>query len=206
MKIVQVIKKLNNTELGKGGTHDTYVLIPNDLDVTDIFDQPNTPTEFVDKFTMEKVIVRNTVGREKRIVGLGQYYRNKDLYAGDEIIFEKQVTSEKASHFIYTKKYADNLVVQKSKYGFEILTPDRIKCFEENVSLMNSKVSIEFLKSEKKRSDSPEETDFYDIKIDGKSVLDSVNGKDAVDIRIRDNAVMVSEFYGWKKYMFEVEE
>lgn len=206
MKIVQVIKKLNNTELGKGGTHDTYVLIPNDLDVTDIFDQPNTPTEFVDKFTMEKVIVRNTVGREKRIVGLGQYYRNKDLYAGDEIIFEKQVTSEKASHFIYTKKYADNLVVQKSKYGFEILTPDRIKCFEENVSLMNSKVSIEFLKSEKKRSDSPEETDFYDIKIDGKSMLDSVNGKDAVDIRIRDNAVMVSEFYGWKKYMFEVEE
>ena len=38
MKIVQMIKKLNNTELGKGGTHDTYVLVPNDLDISDVFD------------------------------------------------------------------------------------------------------------------------------------------------------------------------
>lgn len=30
MKVVQVIKKLNNTELGKGGTHDSYVLVPNE--------------------------------------------------------------------------------------------------------------------------------------------------------------------------------
>lgn len=95
MKVVQVAKKLNNTELGKGGTHDTYVLIPNDLDVSDIFDEPNKPIEFVDKYTKEKVTIRNTVGREKRLVGLGQYYRSRDLYAGDEIVFEKQSFSEK---------------------------------------------------------------------------------------------------------------
>lgn len=28
MKIIQFIKTLNNTELGKGTTHETYILIP----------------------------------------------------------------------------------------------------------------------------------------------------------------------------------
>lgn len=35
VKVVQVIKKLNNTELGKGGTHDTYVLIPQNHEMSD---------------------------------------------------------------------------------------------------------------------------------------------------------------------------
>ena len=41
----------------------------------------------------EAVVVRNTVGREKRIVGLGQYYRSKDLSAGDEIVYERRVVN-----------------------------------------------------------------------------------------------------------------
>ena len=76
MKLVQFVKQLNNTELGKGGTHDTYVLIPNELDITDIFTKANEPIEFRDLDNNEAVVVRNTVGREKRIVGLGQYYRS----------------------------------------------------------------------------------------------------------------------------------
>ncbi|MDD3402401.1 MAG: hypothetical protein PHQ72_03460 [Hespellia sp.] len=206
MKVVQIVKKLNNTELGKGGTHDTYVLIPNDLDITDVFDKQNTPIDFTDKFTGEKVTVRNTVGREKRIVGLGQYYRNKDLFAGDEIIFEKEVSNSQNRYFVYTKKYTDNLVIQKSKYGFEILTSDRLKRFKENTSLMDADVDIEHLKSEKKRNDSPEKTDFYDVKIAGKSLMDQYSGKEVVEIQIKDNKIFVSGFYGWKKYVFETEE
>ena len=79
MKIVQIVKKLNNTELGKGGMNDTYMLIPNDLSITDIFGELNVSIEFTDKYTGEKVGIRSTKGREKRIVGLGQYYRNKNL-------------------------------------------------------------------------------------------------------------------------------
>ena len=63
MKVSQLIKQLNNTELGKGGTHDTYVLIPNELDISDIFSEVNLPIEFIDADTSEKVTVRNTVGR-----------------------------------------------------------------------------------------------------------------------------------------------
>ena len=46
MKIVQLIKKLNNTELGKGGTHDYYVLVPAELDISDIFPAPDVPVRF----------------------------------------------------------------------------------------------------------------------------------------------------------------
>lgn len=206
MKVVQIVKKLNNTELGKGGTHDTYVLIPNDLDVTSVFEERNTPIEFIDKHTKEKITIRNTVGREKRIVGLGQYYRNKDLCAGDEIVFEKQANAGKEEHYVYTKKYADNLVIQKSKYGFEILTPNRLNRFKENTSSMDIDIKIEYLKSEKKRNDSPEETDFYDVQISGKSLMDKYGGKEVVEIQIKDNNILVSGFYGWKKYIFETED
>lgn len=205
MKIVQIIKKLNNTELGKGGTHDTYVLIPNDLDVTDIFEQ-SVPMNFVDKYSGEIVTVRNTVGREKRIVGLGQYYRNMDLSAGDEIIFEKEEQLDETKLIVYTKKYTDSIVIQKSKYGFEILTPDRTERFKEMVAMMDVDIQINFRTSEKKRNDSPEETDFYDVEIDGKSLLDKFSGKELVELSVRDNKVSVSSFYGWKKYIFEVEE
>ena len=61
MRIVQLVKQLNNTELGKGGTHDTYVLIPNDLDISDVFQQVNEPIEFIDAISQERVTVRNTV-------------------------------------------------------------------------------------------------------------------------------------------------
>lgn len=205
MKIVQIIKKLNNTELGKGGTHDTYVLIPNDLDVTDIFEQ-SVPMNFVDKYSGEIVTVRNTVGREKRIVGLGQYYRNMDLSAGDEIIFEKEEQLDETKLIVYTKKYADSIVIQKSKYGFEILTPDRTERFKEMVAMMDVDIQINFRTSERKRNDSPEETDFYDVEIDGESLLDKFSGKELVELSVRDNKVSVSSFYGWKKYIFEVEE
>ena len=74
VKVVQVIKKLNNTELGKGGTHDTYVLIPQNLDISDLFPIVNEQISFINKENGKIVNLRHTSGREKRIVGLGPYY------------------------------------------------------------------------------------------------------------------------------------
>ena len=61
MKVWQLVKKLNNTELGKGGTHDTYVLIPNNLDISDIIGTINEQCDFVDKSTGQHVKIRKTV-------------------------------------------------------------------------------------------------------------------------------------------------
>lgn len=206
MKIVQIVKKLNNTELGKGGMNDTYVLIPNDLDITDIFEKVNVPIEFVDKYTREKVKIRSTSGREKRIAGLGQYYRNKNLCAGDEVILERYSAEGQENYYIYTNRHTDNLVIQKSRHGFEILTPDRLDSFSERISQANIDMDIQYTKSEKKRADSPEKTDFYDVKVNGKSLLETYGGKEAIEIWLKDNELMVLGFYGWKKYVYMMEE
>ncbi len=205
MKIVQIVKKLNNTELGKGGTHDTYVLIPNDLDISDVF-EPEIEMEFTERYTGNKVKVRNTVGREKRIVGLGQYYREQGLCAGDEIIFEKRTFEKGEEYYIYNQKYSDNLVIQKSKYGFEILSKDRLDIFNNIAKTKSVDISINFQKSERKRTDSPNETDFYEVKVSGENLMDKYSGKDIVELSFSGNEVVISEFYGWKKYIFEVEE
>lgn len=206
MKVWQLVKKLNNTELGKGGTHDTYVLIPNNLDISDIIGTINEQCDFVDKSTGQHVKIRKTVGRETRIVGLGQYYRDKDLCAGDEILFERVETNGENKYFVSVQKYTDNLVIQKSKFGFEILVPERSKDFQDKCIEKGANIEIKYLCSEKKRGDSPEPTKFYDVIIDGISILDTCGSKDIRELKLDENKIGISSFYGWKKYIFEVED
>ena len=206
MRIVQLVKQLNNTELGKGGTHDTYVLIPNDLDISDVFQQVNEPIEFIDAISQERVTARNTVGREKRIVGLGQYYRAKDLSAGDEIVFERREKLGKSEYYVYTKKNVNAFVFQKSKNGFEILTSDRMNLAIEWTKTFQDKFAIEYLESARKRNDSPETTDFYDIKVNGQSLLENYSSKEIGIVQVQGGKIEVKCFYGWKKHTFEMED
>jgi hypothetical protein len=206
VKVIQLVKQLNNTELGKGRTHDTYVLIPNELDITDIFTKPNDPIEFHDVESMEKVVVRNTVGREKRIVGLGQYYRSRDLSAGDEIIFERRISDSKSEYRVTAVKHQKIIVFQKAKSGFEILTPERLNMAKLWGEQSDDEFCIDFLCSAKKRNDSPDTTEYYDISINGKSLLDSYSGKDIGIISLEENKVKINSSYGWEKYYFEMGE
>ena len=206
MKVCQLVKQLNNTELGKGGTHDTYVLIPNELIIKDIFETAGAEVEFSDAITGEKVILRNTEGREKRIVGLGQYYRDKELSAGDEIIFERSENKDGVKYLLYVKKRNDSLVFQKMKYGFEILTPEQMRKFENIGKRQPELFDIRFIEAARKRNDSPETTDFYDISLNGISILDSYAGKEIGILQLVENEVQKIDFYGWKKYVFETEE
>lgn len=206
MKVIQIIKKLNNTELGKGNTNDAYVLIPNDLDITEIFEEKDKPVEFEDKYTHERVIIRNTIDREKRIVGLGQYYRNQRLSAGDEIIFEKREIGNRTEYMVYVKKNDNILAFQKSKQGFEILTPERIGRYSHIISGSGETLEITFLTSGKKRKDSPSVTDFYDITVAGESLMDKFSVKEIGEISCQGDSIKINRFYGWKKYIFETEE
>lgn len=51
MRVVQVIKKLNNTELGKSGTHEFYVQVPQNLEISDLFPETDTIQNFIYKKT-----------------------------------------------------------------------------------------------------------------------------------------------------------
>ena len=51
MRIQQFIKSLNNTELGKGSTHEFYVLVPTKVNIIKIFDKTHTNPDFYDCVT-----------------------------------------------------------------------------------------------------------------------------------------------------------
>lgn len=210
MEVIQVVKKLNNTELGKGGTHDTYVLVPQNLDITDLFPDVNEQIGFVYKRNGEVVNIRHTAGREKRIVGLGPFYSENDVSAGDEIVFERQIVRDKSRYYINLHKKNNIVVLQKMKNGFEILMPERKELINKNTVIdkagESESICINFISSEKKRQDSPDTTDFYDVKVGGYSVLNDYSWKEILEIEINNNKARLNRFCAWKKYKFKVED
>ena len=213
MKSIQIIKVLNNTELGKAGTHETYIHVPQDLEVDDIFSKTDTIKKFVYKRTEKTYNIRYTRGREKRIVGLGTFYRENDVCAGDEIVLECRIDKNKDStYYIDLNKKINILIVQRCKSGFEIITEDRRKLISNETKVYLSdgvkKISLDFIGSEKKRADSPVETEIYDIKLDNVSIVEDYNKKDIIEIEVDciNDIAFISKTCAWRKYMFEMEE
>lgn len=207
LKVVQVIKKLNNTELGKGGTHDTYILVPQNLDISDLFPVINEQISFINKENGEIVNLRHTSRREKRIVGLGPYYNKYNVCAGDEIILERQIIRDESQYFISLKKRTNIVMLQKQKMGFEILTDDRTGLLdsatfgEDGIPL-----ELKYLCSEKKRQDSPELTEFYDLLAGDTSLFEDFSAKEFVEIEVNNNIARLNRFCAWKKYKFEMRD
>lgn len=208
MKSVQVIKKVNNTELGKGATHETYVLVPQELNVLDLFEELEKKYKFIDKGTNKTYDLRLTSGREKRIVGLGPFYRDHDVFAGDEMLFEKRVkTSGDIEYFVSVNKF-NSIVFQKKKNAFAVLTPERLvpllnKEFED---LGGRRIQISFLGEFKMREDSPDLTKLYDISLNGKSLSGEYSNNQMFEIVSDGTRVEMRPFRPWKKYVIEVND
>ena len=96
MKIIQFIKTLNNTELGKGTTHETYILIPKKAEINDIFENEKINYKFICKNNNNEINLRlraTAKRKELRILGLGNYYRENKLNPGDSILLEKIINN-----------------------------------------------------------------------------------------------------------------
>ena len=94
MEAIQIIKRVNNTELGKGRTHEKYIQIPRELDIEEVFPRTDKNCIFMDKESGTPVVLRYTVGREKRVVGLSDFYSAHRLEAGDTVMLEMQKTPD----------------------------------------------------------------------------------------------------------------
>lgn len=210
MQVVQFLKELNNTELGKGGTHETYILVPRQADVSDIFERKNEPIAFVQKGTKKIYRIRLTVGREKRIVGLGAFYRENALCAGDTVLLEKRRLGDSVQYFIDVNKRTDVIVLQKSPQGFEVLNAERLSLLENGMPLVYqnecAELGVRLLSTQKKRKDSPEETRYYGITVGDRELL-TENGTDGLtEIVITDGKAELKPFCKWKKYSFVTED
>ena len=63
-------------------------------------------------------------------------------------------------------------------------------------------ISIEFLDSFKKRKDSPFETDFYVISVDGNSILGDYKGNDFIELENIGPKNILKKVVVWQEYEF----
>ena len=151
-----------------------------------------------------------TIGREKRIVGLGPFYRNYDASAGDEIVIQKVISKNSTVHKIYCKKHLNSLVIQKVKDGFEILTPERQNLINDTtVTTIGGErvpLTLQFQASIKKRNDSPTETKIFDLLVNGISKSANYNSGTTLEIVINNNVATIVSPITWKKQIIETED
>ena len=212
MKIQQFIKSLNNTEIGKGGTHECYVLVSKKVEnIGNIFDPANHSPTFINLKNGGIVdSVHITSGREFRINGLGDFYRNNNVNAGDEIVFERQDDGTKTEFFINLNTKENTIVFQKNSRGFEVLNSDRfdglmtVKRYQDNVSYYGKTglFEIEFKESSKKRSDSPGDTDFYSISFNGEDILENIKSNEYLELSNSQTNKVLKKVVVWQELQF----
>ena len=187
MKIQQFIKSLNNTEIGKGNTNECYVRVPTNCpEIQKIFDSANRRPTFIDKKTGSKIeSIHITENREFRINGLGDYYRDNNANAGDEILFERIDNNGKTTFFLDISNVIDSINFQKKSKGFEVLNMDRLSELYKIPELVvknrllnqDGTFKVEFKESAFKRSDSPEKTDYFDLIFNDTNLLKNIEFK-----------------------------
>ena len=197
MKQILFSKKLNNTELGKGNTHETYILVPSSANVDDLF-ETDSQIEFEDTETNKKYKLRVVKGNETRIVGLGEYYRTKELNAGDMLILRRIITDISLYYIDYIR-YDNTLIIQKNSKGFELLTQARIELLS---TVDKDNLNITFKCKAKKRKDSPFETEFYNIEFLNKTIDADFKNNELAEILIGEN-IKIRKFNSWKKIVIE---
>ena len=209
MKCIQLIKQVNNTELGKGGTHETYILVPQEVDVSDLFETIGQTYSFTDKHSHKEYKIRLTSAREKRIVGLGQFYRDNDLQAGDKVLVERILLPDGTSKYALSFRRSSSAVYfQKVKDYFEVLTPERLGSVLD-VELNDetgSVLKVIYHGEIKKRADSPSTTKVYNILLEDTEIRKNYQGSDIVGLRVNNGQVKLVGFNPWEKYITEVAE
>lgn len=210
MEVIQLVKKLNNTEVGKSGMHDKYVLIPKNLEVSDIFPIAGEHIDLLDKQSGDIMNVYYKVDGEKRVYGMSSFYSLYDLQAGDAVVFERQITGEESQYFINHIKNDNTILFQKMKYGFEILNPERQALITPDAvtktAARSEKVEVLFNGTEKKRRDSPKETESYDVRVGGRSIGGDYSRKEILEMTVYGDKTVLKKFVPWKKYKFGMEE
>lgn len=180
VKITQYTHRPNSTELGLGNTHECYMLVATDIDMSGIF-PPGESVSIYDALTRKEYVLKSSNYREFRINQMGDIYRDYNVIPGDEIVIS-QIEKDTVCDLCFTVKKYHRVVLLVKKGLAEIINIDRLKAFEQGdkkyeVNVYdkgkNDILNISFDGAKAKRADSPNMTDFYHVSIDG---VDLPNG------------------------------
>lgn len=170
MVIRQYVHQLNNSELGRTGTNETYVSFPRALvPRIDFISEGTVKTTFKRNRVLYELKFKRYDNGEFRLTGLGELYRVANVDAGDLVILEK---SENLFYidFIHRK----NLIVfgSQGQDRFECRNEDRLAPVigKKMTCFVNGKSSIAEITSKgsvRPRRDSPREVNLFEIQVDG---------------------------------------
>lgn len=202
--IIQLIKRVNNTEIGAGNTNEFYVLVPTELDVSDMMNLDEECEFICRKNPTQHYKFRYTYGREKRIVGMGDFYRENSIEAGDEVILECSIDDLSNKYYVVDyKKNSKSIVLQKFKDGFELLSPTKMHLINaETKTEKGQSIEIDFVGEFKKRSDSPKETKCYIVKIDGTPISND-SSRPWLEIIVCNHVAVIKPINTWKMLKFK---
>ena len=172
--ISQYIHRPNSTELGLGNTHETYLLVGTNFDLSSIF-SPGVDVNVIDSRSGKTYALKSTSGSEFRINQMGPIYKDYQVAPGDEIAFTA-IKRGKTTHIFFTVNKFERVIFYVDKKGVEINNIERLEAYsvgerEYKVNYIKRGNTIEavikFKEAKKKRSDSPSETDFYTVSLNG---------------------------------------
>ena len=210
-KIIQYIHRPNMTELGLGNTHETYMLVESKTDLSDVF-PPNIETAVEDTASGQIYMLKSAKGSEFRINQMGPIYRDHQVMPGDEIVITHYDVDGEKKNILTVNNY-DRICLSVNGNRTEIVNLERLHDYlqEENTYALKAEVdgvlrniTIVFLESKKKRTDSPTETDYYTVTIDGSPLangkyyltIKDVNTLTPSSSKSEFNIVILDESYG----------
>ena len=173
-KIIQYIHRPNMTELGLGNTHETYMLVDSKTNMSDVF-PPGIETAVEEMSSGQFYQLKSAKGSEFRVNQMGPIYRDFQVKPGDEIIITHYEADGEIRNVLSIKNY-NRICLSSNGERTEIVNFDRLLPYKQengsyqlsiNDSGISKRVTISFLESRKKRSDSPNETDYYRVTLDG---------------------------------------
>lgn len=176
-RLSQYTHRPNATELGMGNTHETYMLISADTDLSHIF-PPSQEVKVRDMASGKGYVLKSANGREFRVNQMGELYRDYNVLPGDEIVITKIEKNDASDIFVNVRQFARTVFMVGSN-GSEIINIDRLEKYLTGNKVYNvlisdrgntNRLSISFRESRKKRQDSPGTTDYYNVMINGEKL------------------------------------
>jgi len=201
-KIIQYIHRPTLTELGWGNTHDRYLVVDSDKDLSNVFPL-GVEINLLDTNSDKVYKVYSKVEtNEFRLKRLGDIVDDYHMEPGDEIVITHYELSGNVLDMLTVNecgrillnpgrrkngKIEDFEIVNiKRLPGFQAQNPFSFPCEYNGVT---NDINISFSESRKKRSDSPSETQFFSVKI-GQQYLD-YDPKNYYYLTVRNDVIVV---------------
>ena len=176
-KLIQYTHRPNATELGMGNTHETYMLINSDKDLSAIF-PPSIDVKVRESDSGKNYFLKSANGKEFRVNQMGELYRDYNVRPGDEIVITKIETSFGSDVCVSVRQY-DRVVLIVNANGVEVVNVERLEGYLSGIRTYKvdiydrgncNTLVITFKEAQKKRKDSPNTTDYYEAIINGQKL------------------------------------